>query len=135
MALLINDPIDILLDADGDIDLTAGGPRLSAGVAAVTQGLRIATQLTKGEWFANRDVGVPWFETDIVPASAAILGQKYSQVKVLAAMRAAIMSVPGVGSIDLLTSTFDGPTRAMRIAWSVKTTFGDTVTDALTLET
>ncbi len=130
MSILISDPIDILLDSDGDIDFTNGG-EFSVGVAAVAQGIRIAVLLVRGEWFLNLDAGVAWYENDSVIASQAILGQAFDELKVLAAMREAIEDVPGVASVATLTVEFNGATRAMSVAWRVLTEFGDTIADSI----
>jgi len=128
---LISDPIDLLLDLDGDIDVSSGAPRLSTGQQAVKQGIQIAIQLIKGEWYLNLDAGLPHFENATVTAAEAIMGQRFDEIKALAAYRAAILSVPGVASLDSLTITFEGTTRVMTVRWHVLTTFGDTVADVI----
>lgn len=136
--MLSTDPLDILLTDEGDLDLSAGGPSFATGSAGVRQLIRIAILLTRGEWVFNRDAGFPWMENDVVDASVAILGQRYSELKVVAAVRDAIGSVPGVAAIEEVTVTFDRATRKLDIAWRVRLAFDDTpatdIDDSITVE-
>lgn len=129
--ILIDDPIDILLGEDGDIDLSSGGPQFSRGIDAVLQAIKIALQAVRGEWFADLEDGVPYFERDGVTADQALLGQQFDRGKAQAAFRDAILSAPGVGSIVSLVVTFESVTRTLSVSFEVKTIFGDTVADSL----
>ncbi len=131
MALLSTDPIDILLGADGDLDLSSGGLEWSRGIAGVAQGCRIAMQAVKGEWFLNLDDGISYYENDVVPASRAILGQRFDEIKALAEYRTALLGVPGVGKVLALVVDYNSETRALSVSWQVKTEFGDTVAGSL----
>ena len=117
MALLITDPIDIALDSSGDLVIDTG-LTFTSGLVAVTQGVRIALQDFKGEWFLNLDHGVPYFQE--------ILGQKYNEAKVRRALRNAIIGVPGVDDIRKLQLPFDNSTRELTVEWEVGTAWGDT---------
>lgn len=130
--MLSTDPIDLLLDANGDIVI---GSDLSwaKGVPAVAQGIRIALQLFRGEWFLDLDEGVPYLERDGVTADEALLGQKFDEQRALTAFREAILRAPGVNSITALAIQFDHATRKMTATWSVRTEFGDTPPDSLVL--
>lgn len=127
------DPIDFKIDqATGDLVFVDGRPEMTFGGEAVAQGILIRLRNIRGEWFANLDDGMPWFENDSVPGSDALLGQKFDEIKATAAFRAAILDTPGVASITRLAVTFDGATRTINATWSVATTFGDTIADTLT---
>jgi hypothetical protein len=120
------------LDADGDLALDAlGSPYLISGLAAVEQLCRIAMQTIRGEWFLDLDVGIPYLERDEVPASEALLGQKYDAIKTRTAFLEALIAVPGVFEVLELTVDFDGATRALTVAWRTRTVFGDTELDTL----
>ena len=131
MANLITDSIDLPLDADGDLDVFAP---LTSGLAGVAQSVRVRLLLFKGEWFANLDAGIPYLPRDGVTESEAILGQRFSDTKIRAAFRTAILSAPSVTSLPRLDVTFDAATRTLRVSWRAITTFGDT-TDSLELAT
>lgn len=118
---------DFLLDADGDIDLSSGDIQFTRGLAAVAQDLYVAIKMFKGEWFLNREVGIPYLPNDIVSETDALLGQKFSALKARAAFRTAIMSVQGVEKITKLAVSFETSTRAMSVVFTVKTVAGTIV--------
>lgn len=138
MALLSTDPIDIWIDpATGDIPPT-GDLAMSSGVAAVVQGARIRLGLFKGELFCNLDQGVAWLERPgTVPASRAILGQKFDRAKALREFRDALLGtptssgVPGITALLKLDVQFDSGSRVMTVTWQASTVFGDTPVDVL----
>lgn len=131
--MLETDPIDLLLDADGDLVISGGDAAWSSGIAGVAQGIRIALQLFRGEWFLDLDEGVPYLERDGVSADEALLGQRFNEPKALRYFRDAIARAPGVNEIVSLSVTFDGPSRALTATWVVSTVFGDTPPDTLSL--
>lgn len=115
---LESDPIDLLLDADGDLDITGGDLSFVAGLPAVAQLIKIALQMFLGEWFLNVEAGVPWLQD--------VLGNKYDPEKVRAALRPSILEVPAVTAILSLETAFHGPTRVLSVSFEVSTEFGDT---------
>jgi hypothetical protein len=122
---LINDPIDLLLDADGDLVVT-DDLAFSRGLESVAQGVRIRVQRFRGEWFLDLNAGVPYLENDRVSESEALLGQRYNESKARTAFRDAILSAPGVRELTELSVTFDARTRRLTVSWRVTTEFGDT---------
>ena len=132
MALLVTEPVSLLLDVDGDLDMT-NGLRFATGLTAVMQGVRTRLGMFRGEWFLDLDLGVPYLERDGVTAAQALLGQKFNEPKARAAFRTPILATPGVLSILSVVVTFDGSTREMRVTWKANTVFGDTPADTLTV--
>lgn len=130
--MLSTDPIDLLLDADGDV-VIGSDLEWSRGLAGVAQGIRIALQMFKGEWFLDLDEGVPYLEREGVPAEEALLGGRFNEARALSYFRSAIGRAPGVNKITALTIEFDGTTRIMVVRWTVRTTFGDSDPDFLVL--
>lgn len=128
--MLSTDPIDFLRDDDGDIVIPL---QFSRGLIGVAQALRTRVLLVRGEWFLDLDVGVPYLPSDTVEDSAALLGQRFNAVKARAAFREAIEGAPAVVEILALTVAFDGATRGLTVAWTVRTEFGDT-TESLDVE-
>jgi hypothetical protein len=124
--VLSTDPIDLLLDADGDLDVSAG-LQFSTGAAAVSQGIRIRIQMFRGEWFLDLDAGVPYHQD--------LLGAKFNDTRARAAFRDAIVSAPGVAALLSLTVAFNRSTRVLDVAWKVRTEFDDTIEDTLALGT
>lgn len=126
MAQLKDDPIDLLLDANGDLVVENGDLVFSRGVAAVAQSIRIAIQLFEGEWFLDLSAGMPWYRS--------ILGRRFDETAMRAAFRDAILTAPGVASLTSLTSTLDVAARRLRVSWAAIAEFGDTVADTLTVQ-
>lgn len=131
MALLINEPVGILLTADGEIDRSAKTMQFARGLDGVVQGVRVRMLLVKGEWFLDQSKGVPYLERDLVTASEALLGQRFNETKALAAFRTPILATPGVLSIAKLAVAFTAATRTLAVTWRARTVFGDTPVDTL----
>lgn len=137
MAILITDLIDWALTPEGDLEIPL---RYVTGLEAVAQGIKVRCSLIRGEWFLDRDLGIPLFEGDPdtlgVSADDALLGQKFQRVRALSAYREAILSTPGVPSNGIISLDVDfvQATRTLVVAWQVRTVFGDIVQDALKQE-
>lgn len=133
MAILSTDPMDLRLDPlTGELVYEGGRLQLVAGGEAVAQGVRQRILNLKGEWFADLDSGLPWFENDSVPSAQAVIGGKPSELRLAALIRAAIVDTPGLKRIDRLSVNFDRATRRITVSWAATTEFGDTVADILT---
>lgn len=130
--MLATDARDLLLDADGDLVMGAD-LEFASGLSAVAQAVKIVVQTFRGEWFLDLDFGVPYFERDGVPASEALLGQRFNETKARAAFRDAILSVDGVDSLEELNVTFNVSTRRLDVTWRTLTVFGETSEDTLEL--
>lgn len=129
---LETDPVTLTL-VDGDIVFVNGRSSLATGLDAVVIGAETRIRLVFGEWILNRDVGVKWYENDLVTATEAILGQRFDRFKLRTAVREAILATPGVADITRLEVTFDGATRTASIVWRARCVFGET-TDVQTTE-
>ncbi len=118
--MLVNDPIDLLLDDDGDLVVTTD-LQWSKGIPAVAQGVKIRLQTFRGEWFLDLNHGVPYWQD--------LLGQKFSRLRARAAFVPAIVAAPGVLELHSFEVTYDGHTRAMAVNTEIRSVFGDTVVD------
>ena len=115
---LVTDPIDLLLDpVTGDLVVTTD-LQFSSGVSGVVQAVSIRLNQFKGEWFADLDLGVPWFQE--------ILGQKPNAPQIRTQIRQAILDTPGIVEVTSLEIFFEGVTRNLTIEWRARTEFGDT---------
>lgn len=132
MAILQTDPLDIALDptAPGKIIFVNGDILLANGLGGVAQLCRIAVSMVRGEWFLNLGTGIPYFQRVGVPATQALLGQPYVQSKTLDPFRTALALVPGVVQVQV-TASYNRPTRAVNLGWTVQAVFGGTLTDSL----
>ncbi len=126
MALISTDPIDLLLDSEGDLVIQDGKLQFSSGLPGVAQGIRIRLLTFRGEWFLNRDHGVPYLANDVVPETEALLGGRFNEVRARAGARDAILSAPGVVDIPALAVAFSRGTRRLDVTWKARTEFGDT---------
>jgi len=123
MALLSTDRLDRRLDADGDLYVGPNGSEGISGIEGVRQLVVIALRLFREEWFLNLAKGMSWFQE--------ILGEKLNEPLVRKRINEVVLAVPGVASIASLTLTFDGATRELGIAISVRTVFGETPADLI----
>lgn len=129
--ILSTDPIDWLLDNNGDLVIPLQHVR---GIDAVRQGIQVRLRMIRGEWFLNLDEGVAWLDNDVVAPDEAILGNLFSDALLRAEARKAILKTPGVDTINSLQSSFDPTTRAGSVTFDVTAVFGDTVADTLAIK-
>ncbi len=122
--MLETDPRDLLLDSQNDLVIDRD-LQWSIGIDGVIQECRIKMQMFKNEWFLDLDSGIPYW--------GDILGQKPRLAMAAAgqAFTEALLSVEGVESVTKMDVTYNGTTRRMTVAWSVRCVFGDTPVDTL----
>lgn len=122
MAILETDPLDIKLNADGDIDIDPElGMTFVSGLEGVMQLVGVILRLYKGEWFWDEEEGVPWFQT--------ILGEKFDRATLYDALLPKILETVCVTGVDNFAITFDNDTRKARVSGIVRTQFGDSDLD------
>jgi hypothetical protein len=116
---------DIKLDDSGDIDLTNMSMTLVTGQEAIAQEIRISMRFFKGEWFLDTRIGIPYFQS--------ILGEKPSEETVATIYRQALLSIPGVKTVDSVVVTLSD--RTATVAWRCLTDDGEVIenTEALVL--
>jgi len=124
--MLITDPIDALLDSDNELVFENGDFVLSTGVEGIAQNLAIELSIAIGEWFENRDEGIPYFDNDLVSEQQALLGGKFSAEKTIESFRKVVADSFGVRDILLLSAQFDTATRKLTVTINVNTLFGET---------
>jgi hypothetical protein len=103
----------------GDLALTAGRLTLVEGAEAVAQRLEGRLSLWLGSWFADLAVGVPFLD---------FLGQKNADALAEATLRRAILTCPGVTSLESFTFTVDRNARSATVTFRARTVAGRTVT-------
>lgn len=113
---VITPGVDFALDANGDLDLSHGDLRMTTGIEAVAQGIQVRLLAFRGEWFADLDDGVPYYED--------LLGQKFNEAVARDAFRSAIAAAPGVLQVLTLSLSFHGPTRTLSLAFEAQTNLG-----------
>ena len=128
---LLTDPIDLVQDPlTGDLIVDASGPRFTSGLEGVAQGIRRRISTFKGEWFLDRERGIPYLENDLVSDEEAFIGGKFDEIRTLNAYRTLIREAPGVRAVEALTLDLVGTTRQLRVNWRVSTIFDDTIEES-----
>lgn len=114
--MLITDPLDILLDEDGDLFVGPAGFVMASGPDGVAQLCRIAIRLVLGEWFLNQSKGVDWFR---------YLQEKFRAEDVSSGLRAALLGVPTVTGVASIRTQRPAADRRASVEVTVNSTFGD----------
>ncbi|MBW2672060.1 MAG: hypothetical protein JRD89_01425 [Deltaproteobacteria bacterium] len=99
---------DFLLDADGDISLTDSGDfELVTDAEAVGQHLQMRLLTFLGEWFLDKNVGVPYFQK--------IFGKKAKFATTRSILRAVVATTPGIKTIEEFTFDSDRVARVLSL--------------------
>lgn len=102
----------ILLDTEGDLDLTSGGMKLSGDNDAEYTRQRISNRIRffLGEWFLDQRLGVPYFKDVFVKnPDLSFLRSLYRKI---------ILSVPSLATLDTLELSLVKETRTLQVAWA-----------------
>jgi hypothetical protein len=123
---LETDPIDVQIDADGDVTIEKGDFVLTTGLAAIAQAVKLRLQTVRGEWVLDLDEGVPLLEGNGVDASEALFSAPFDEDAWRRAYRDEALEVDGVVDVTGLDVAVDELTREVSVAMVLKTAFGDT---------
>lgn len=110
---------DLALGTDGDIAITDGDASLVSGTDAILQHIRMRLLFVRGEWFADRREGVPYFDTILRKAPDLSL--------VRSILRETIARTPGIASVPTLTVELDASTRALAVSFEAVAEDGTTI--------
>lgn len=91
-------PADIYLDSSGSLAVVRDAE-------AVGQHVRVRLMTYEGEWFLDRQVGVPWVRD--------IVGRQYDPVMAESVLKAEILDTDGVTDISSFSVRFDGEVRGL----------------------
>lgn len=120
---------DLALDADGDLELTAGAARLTDAASGenVQQRLQVRLRLWQGDYVLDTRIGIPFRRW---------LGRKGQESVALAdaVLRRAVATCPGVGRLDSFSFALDPSTRVAAVAFEVTTDTGVPVSSNVFLE-
>jgi len=107
----MDDALDLLLDADGDLDLSIGDAQLVYYDAqGLAQRLQTRLRLYLAEWAFDVRAGVPWREQILVRGRDAQPAR--------AVLTAQILSCPGVVGLEVLTIDLDPAARRLTFAFT-----------------
>ena len=93
--------------SDGEIVIEAGELQFVTGTDAIAQHVATRMRLFKGEWFLDRNIGVPYFDEVMVKTQDAAL--------IAPIFRRVIEETPGIESVDRLDVELDSTTRTLSI--------------------
>lgn len=115
----------LLLDDDGDIDVSGGRSKLAAGLegAALCADARIET--VRGELFWARSVGFPLLPNAFVAESDAILGDNFDERRLRSVFRDALLTTPNAVEMTEFRPNLDRNTRIARPRWRLRVAFSD----------
>jgi hypothetical protein len=113
---------DLLLSSSHDLEIIDFDLQLTSDQQAVAQRVKQALLLFKGEWFLDRDLGVPYYED--------ILGTKNSIDTVRGVFVNAIRAVDGVKDLIEFNIEFDDATRTL----GIKLTIIDDLSNEINIE-
>ena len=108
--------MDLRLDALGDLDFSDDALHLVDGADAIAQHVQFRLRLFKGEWFLDAAIGMPYYDTVLVKAPDLIA--------IRSEIRQAILSTPGVASLDGLDLAFDRAARTLSVSFAATTDAG-----------
>ena len=91
-------PADLYLEVDGSLAVVRD-------TEAVGQHVRQRLMTYLGEWFLDREVGVPWIRD--------IVGHGYDPVMAESVLKAEILDTDGVTEINSFSVRFDNSTRGL----------------------
>lgn len=105
---------DILLDADGDLDMTDGDLKMEVSIA---QSISIRLKYFSGEWFLDTTKGLPYFDLIYV--------KNPNLTHVSSIFRQCILQTPGVTSLDKFEVSFNVATRSFTVEFAAQTSQGE----------
>lgn len=106
---------DLLLTEAGNLWVYGGDLWLVGGVDAIAQECGTALRLFRDEAIMDAQAGLPWPE---------LLARGVSNATIAAAVRAQLLTVPGIASVDNVTVADDTLARTATIGADVTTTDG-----------
>lgn len=98
-------PRDLLLDSEGDLDISTGDVQLTTGKEAIAQSIDIGLGTIKGEWFADEDEGLDLF--------GVILVNNPSEPAIQEELRRVVLLSEGVVSVPTISLVLDRPARTL----------------------
>jgi hypothetical protein len=117
----INDPIDFLQDAAGDLDLTTGDLQFSSGLAGVAAAQRQNLQMCLGEYYVDLAQGLDYYGHILVKNPNLLLIRQLIADQLAAA--------PYVSKVDRVSLSLATDTRELSATCSSTTDFGVVAVD------
>jgi len=109
--------MDLLLTNDRDLDLTTGDMQLLDGALAIKQNLDIRFDFFLGEYFLDRNLGVPWYQK--------ILGKQSTKPVIDNIFKKVILTTAGILELIDYNSIYDGAHRSLTVSFKARVTGSD----------
>ena len=118
--------MELRLDKNSDLMFKDGDIAFISNYSEViAQNIKVRLQTVKGEWFLDRDMGIPYFD---------ILGFSISPQTLSHIFRAAIEEIDGVEKVDEINVSFDNRHRTAKVIFSALLEDGSSLKSNETLE-
>jgi len=104
---------------DDDLDITGEQLSIVNGDDAIIQHLLIRLRFFQREWFLDLRVGIPYYDS--------ILIKNPDLIVIRAIFRQAILSTPGIQSLNSLTTSFDAAARKLTVEFEAVKDDGGTL--------
>lgn len=101
----------------GDLDITDNKLSLTSGLKAIEQRITQRLRLFLGEWFLNRDRGVPWIQQ--------VFRKNPNPIVVDAVIKREIIAEPQVIELQTFELDLDESTRLLTVTFRAKTQLGE----------
>lgn len=111
--------LDILLSAEGDIDLTNGLVLTEVGGESIAQKVKIRLLTFYREWILNTEAGTKWFEI--------VLRKGVSTYSVDQEIRKRVLKTEGVRGVEDYSSSFNDSSREFSCKFSIVTDHDETI--------
>lgn len=109
--------MNLSLNADHDLHLTASQLVLLSDADALAQRIKTNLATYRGEFWLNREIGVPYFQS--------VLGKSPDLELIRTIFRAQILQVSGVVSLDALDLSLDNTTRVLSVTFKATGSLGE----------
>ncbi|MGL4442056.1 MAG: hypothetical protein ACRCU1_00430 [Alsobacter sp.] len=124
-SVLSTDPQCLLLDEDGDLDISGGRTKFATGLTAAAQQADARIETIRGELFWARTVGFPLRANAFVSNLDAVLGDRFDAARAEAAFRGQLLLTPNAAAVTSFALNFDARRRKMRPRWKLRIAFDD----------
>lgn len=113
---------NIAIDNNNEIIIDGYSVKRIDGIEQIRQRIRTRLQLFLGEWFLDRNAGVPWLQQILIknPRFAVVQG----------VLKQTILRTPGVNELTAFSITDADVERKIVVTFTVNTNFGQ-ITDTI----
>lgn len=111
---------DLKIDATtGDLVVDGADLALVSDLDAIGQSVRTRLRFFLGEWFADLDVGVPWWQS--------ILVRNPNLGVVREALRSTVANTPGISRVESFDFAFTAATRDLTVSFRARADTGELI--------